>query len=74
MTAKATKSIQPAAALPAVEADERHQAEVDAFIQRNRAALNASIQRSRGEVAKGVQSTRTIHDIISDDRKRHGAG
>jgi hypothetical protein len=74
MTAKASKSIPQRAAAPAVEADDRHQASVDAFIGRNRVALNASIRRSRDEVAQGVQSTRTINDIISDGRKRHGAG
>lgn len=74
MTTKATKPIPPRAAMPAVEADERHQAEVDAFIARNRDELNTSIRRSRAEVGKGVQSTRTIDDIIADGRKRHSAG
>ena len=74
MTAKATKPVPPRAAMPAVEADERHQAEVDAFIARNREQLNTSIRRSREEVGKGVQSTRTIDDIIADGRERHSAG
>jgi hypothetical protein len=30
------------------EADERHRAEVDAFIERNRDELNGPIRRSRG--------------------------
>ena len=74
MTTKATKPIPPRAAMPIVEADERHQADVDAFIVRNRTELNKSIARSRGEVAKGIQSTRTIDDIIDDGHKRHSAG
>ncbi len=54
-----------------VEADERYQGEVDAFIERNRDALNESIERSREEFKKGVVSTRTIGDIIADGRRRH---
>lgn len=71
---KATKPIPPRAAVPAVEADERHQGDVDAFIARNRDELNASIRRSREEMGRGVQSTRTIDEIISHGRKRHSAG
>jgi hypothetical protein len=73
MTTKATKPI-PRGAMPTVEADERHQGDVDAFIARNRDELNASILRSRAEMAKDVQSTRTVNDIIAAGRKRHGAG
>lgn len=61
------------ASIPDVEADERHQAEVDGFIGRNREALNASLRRSRAEVAKGEVSARTIDDVIADGRKRHAA-
>ena len=73
MTVKATKAIPMRAAVPALEADERHQADVDAFIERSRGELNASIRRSREEVEKGVQSARTIGEIITDGRKRHKA-
>ncbi len=59
-------SVRP---LPAVEDDERHRDEVDAFITRNRDALNASIRRGRKEVAEGKTSPRTIDDIIAEDRK-----
>ncbi|HVY33530.1 MAG TPA: hypothetical protein VG960_03830 [Caulobacteraceae bacterium] len=74
MTVKATIPITPRAPVPAVEVDERHQTDVDAFIVRNRDQLNASINASRQEVGKGIQSTRTIDDIISDGRRRHNAG
>ena len=74
MTMKATKPVPSPAATPAVEADERHQGDVDAFIARNREALNASIRRSRAEVGKGIQSSRTIDEIIADGRKRHSIG
>ena len=73
MTSKATKPKPTGAAVPAVESDERYQAEVDAFVSRNRDELNASIRRSREEVGKGVQAARTIDDIIADGRKRHNA-
>jgi hypothetical protein len=59
--------------MPAVDVDERHQDEVDAFIARNRGALNTSLRRSREEVGKGVKARRTITDIIVDGRKRHDA-
>ena len=74
MTMKATRPIQPRGAVPAGDADERRQSEVDGFITRNRDELNTSIRRSREEVGGGVQSTRTIGDIISDGRKRHRTG
>lgn len=70
---KAAKPTPPSAT-PAVEADERHQADVDAFIGRNRDQLNASIRHSRQDLEKGVKSVRTIDDIISDGRKRLGTG
>lgn len=73
MTMKAAKPTPPRTAMPAVEADERHQADVDAFVGRNSEALNESIRRSREDVARGVRSRRTIDDIISDGRRRHGA-
>jgi hypothetical protein len=71
MTMKAAKPTPPA---PTVEADERRQVEVDAFIARNRVELNDSIRRSRRELEEGIQSARTIDDIIADGRKRHGPG
>jgi hypothetical protein len=74
MTMKAIKPVPNPAAMPGVEADERHQGDVDAFIARNREALNASIRRSRTEVGKGIQSSRTIEEIIADGRKRHSIG
>lgn len=73
MTVKATKSHVARGALPEVEADERHQADVDGFISRNRDALNASIRRSRAEMAQDIHSSRTIGDIVADGRKRLGA-
>lgn len=73
MTAKTSaKSMPSRAAMPAVKADERHQADVDTFVVRNREALNTSIRRSRDEVENGVRSTRGVADIIADGRKRHG--
>ena len=57
-------------ALP-IEADERHQEEVDGFVSRNRDALNESIRRSRKEVGEGVYSKRTIDELIADGRRRN---
>jgi|HubBroStandDraft_2_1064218.scaffolds.fasta_scaffold1056607_2 hypothetical protein len=74
MTTKATRVASPRAAMPAVEADERHQPDVDSFITRNREELDTSIRRSRDEVGKGVHATRTIEDMIADGRERHHAG
>jgi len=65
--AKAPKKV---VALP-IEADERHQDEVDRFISRNRDALNESIRRSRKEVDQGVHSKRTIGELIADGRRRN---
>jgi len=73
MTAKATKPLPTHADLPAVEADERHQADLDGFIARNRDALNASIRRARAEAPDNRQDSRSISDIIADGRKRHAA-
>ncbi|HEY2710610.1 MAG TPA: hypothetical protein VGI95_21405 [Caulobacteraceae bacterium] len=47
--------------------------QVDAVASRNLADLNASIRVSREEVARGIFSPRTVADIISDGRKRHGS-
>ena len=74
MSIKATRPAPARAVFPAIEADERHQDDVDSFVARNRDELNASIARARDEVGKGVQSSRTVADIISDGRKRHGEG
>jgi dsDNA-binding SOS-regulon protein len=74
MTMKAPKPVPNRAPAPAVEADERHQGDVDAFIARNRDALNASIKRSRIEVGKVVRSNRTIDEIVAHGRKRHSIG
>jgi hypothetical protein len=71
MTVKAPKPVPHTTATLAVEADERHQGDVDTFIERNRDALNTSIRRSRIEVAKGVRSVRSIDKIVADGRKRH---
>ena len=73
MTIRTTKHVSPRTAMPAVEADERHQADVDGFIERNRDELNASIRRSREEVGKGIRAARTVDEIIADGRKRHNA-
>ena len=59
--------------LPAVEDDERHRDEVDDFLSNNRDALNASIKHSREELAKGNISKKSIDDIISEGRKKHGS-
>lgn len=72
MTARAAKPSNDPIASLAIESDELHQPEVNAFIARNRDALHESIRRSREEFAKGVYSKRTISDIIADGRKRHG--
>jgi hypothetical protein len=71
MSMKATSSHPPR---PAVEAEARHEADLDGFVGRNRDALNASIRRSREELGQGVHSGRTVGAIIADGRKRHGVG
>ena len=68
--AKAKTAKRSSIPLP-IEADERHQDQVDGFIARNRDALNDSIRRSRKEVEKDIYSTRSIDDIISDGRRRN---
>jgi hypothetical protein len=55
----------------AVEDDERHGDEVDAYIDRNRAALNESIRKSRKEIAVGKVSKKSIDDIVTEGRRRH---
>lgn len=67
------KTKTKSAALP-IEADERHESEVDDFIGRNRAALNKSIRQSRKELAEEVASTRTIDQIVAAGRSRHKRG
>jgi hypothetical protein len=71
---KATKSVPRHDVVLPVEGDERDQAVVDGFIDRNRDALNASIGRSRAEVERGVQASRSLDDIIADARRRNGQG
>ena len=62
---------QKKSSAPPIEADERHQDDVDEFIRRNRDVLNASIRRSREEVKKGIVSSRDIKQIIADGRRRN---
>ena len=54
-----------------IEADERHEDQVDGFIARNRDALNESIRQSRKELIKGVHSPRTVDQIVAEGRSRH---
>ncbi len=56
----------------AIESDELHQPEIDAFIARNRDVLNESIRQSLDELERGIVSERTIQDIIADGMRRHG--
>jgi hypothetical protein len=56
----------------AIESDELHQPEIDAFIARNRDVLNESISKSLDELERGIVSERTIQDIIADGMRRHG--
>jgi hypothetical protein len=65
-----TKARKKSAALP-IEADERHENQVDEFIARNRPALNKSIRQSRKELAEGVHSSRTFDQIVAEGRGRH---
>jgi hypothetical protein len=70
-----TKAINPnldLLASLAIESDELHQPEIDAFITRNRDVLNESIRRSLDELERGVVSQLTIQDIIADGMRRHG--
>ena len=55
----------------AIEDDERHSDQVDAYIERNREALNESIRKSRKEIADGNGSSRSIDEIIADGRRRN---
>ena len=71
---RATRPVSNRAAGPSVEMDELRQGEVDAFVMRNREALDTSIRRSRSEIGKGVQSSRTIDQIVANGRKRHRTG
>ena len=73
MATKPTHATPMGAAMPAVGADELHQADVDAFIARNRDVLNESIRISRAEVARGIHSKRAVADIVAAGMKRHGA-
>lgn len=57
----------------AIEDDERHSGNVDAYIARNRTALNASIKKSRAEIAKGKASMKSIDDIVTEGRARISA-
>ena len=72
MATKATNQDFDLAASLAIESDELHQPEIDAFIARNREVLNESIRRSLDELARGIVSERTIQDIIADGMRRHG--
>ena len=58
---------------PVPASDELHQADVDAFVDRNREALEESIAISRAEVAQGIYSKRSVDDIIAAGMKRYGA-
>jgi hypothetical protein len=70
MAMKATKPNPPPVALLAIEADELHQPEIDAFIERNREVLNESLERSYEEIARGEYATRTIEQIIKEGTER----
>jgi flagellar biosynthesis/type III secretory pathway protein FliH len=73
MATKATKPGPFPVADLAIESDELHQPEIDAFIARNRDALNESLQRSYEEIARGEFETRTIEQIIAEGKERHRA-
>jgi hypothetical protein len=73
MTIRSMKKIPMGATMPAIEADELHRDDVDAFIARNRDVLNESIEISREEVARGTYSRRTVDDIIAAGMKRHSS-
>ncbi len=55
----------------AIESDELHQPEIDAFIARNRDVLNESIRQSLDELERGIVSERTIQDIIAARKDRN---
>jgi hypothetical protein len=73
MSAKATKSRpnHDVASVLAVEADQRRQDQVDAFLARNRDVLNEDLRRSRAEVANGEHSPRSLDEIIAEGRRRN---
>jgi len=73
MSTKAPKPTPSRIAIPAIEADELHQPEIDAFIARNRDVLNESLQRSYEEIARGEHDTRTIEQIVTEGKQRHRA-
>jgi len=60
------------AASLAIESDELHQPEIDAFIARNRDVLNESIRRALDERERGIVSKLSIQDLIADSLRRHG--
>ncbi len=53
-----------------VEDDERHTAEVDAYIRRNRKALNLSLREARKAVTKGEVSKKDLAAIVAEGRSR----
>jgi hypothetical protein len=72
MNIKATDPDLDVVASLAIESDELHQPEIDAFIARNREVLNESIRQSLDELDRGIVSKRTIQDIIADGIRQHG--
>lgn len=70
MILKAAKPNPTPVTLPAIEADELHQPEIDAFIARNRDVLNESLNRSYEEVARGEYAIRTVEQIIEEGTER----
>ena len=72
MRTKAIKAVPTDESMLDVELDERHQGDVDAFIDRNRVALNHSIRRSREEFARGDYCKLSTAEILDGCRKRHG--
>ncbi len=72
MATEATNPNLDLVASLAIESDELHQPEIDAFIARNRDVLNESIRQSLDELGRGIVSERTIQDIIADGMRRHG--
>jgi hypothetical protein len=73
MTTRAVKPLPDRAAMAAIESDELHQPEIDAFIARNREVLAESLLRSYEEIARGEVTTPTIDDIIAEGQKRYRA-
>jgi len=54
----------------ALETDELHRPEIDAFVARNRETLNESIRRSLDGRERGGVSRLTIQDIIANGQRR----